>query len=469
MWRRRFRKLAHEPIWLVIGGTIILGLAAGDFVARIQSDDGWKLFGHAWRADADEARGILTTMLGIQFTVFTIVLSLNAPMIQSAANQYSPRLVPFYLKHAPIRQVFPFFVLAGAYNLAAIRRLGLVEDQSVRPQVVLSGAVVLLVSAFCLLTIVLIKTFRFMRVERVLILVRKSAFTAAARADAYARHLPLSDRGLSLPADAIAIRAPRSGYLVAVDARGLYRVARRLALRVRISRTTGNYLDAGEVVGWVHRDPPGLADEALARRVARRLAIALIREPDFDPYYALRVLADVASSSLSISSNDAYTSRQALHQIRSVLRRLAGKPIGDWNLVDPAGTVRVSVMVTQLREYVSAAIEAPLRYGAGDPEVLDAVLEIALEVGLVAPHPEGRVIAHQVVARVLQDATEYGQVHDGRLERLLREAELVRASLERDLPRAERYLRSDWALGAGVVGAVGVDPAATSLPDEGTP
>jgi hypothetical protein len=49
---------------------------------------------------------------------------------------------------------------------------------------------------------------------------------------------------------------------------------------------------------------------------------------------------------------------------------------------------------------------------------------------------------------VLEDATEYGHLRNGRLKRLLAEADLVRASLQEDAPRSDRHERSDWALTA---------------------
>jgi uncharacterized membrane protein len=187
----------------------------------------------------------------------------------------------------------------------------------------------------------------------------------------------------------------------------------------------------------------------VARRLAGRLLIAPVREADLDPVYGIRILSDVAARSLSSTDNDPYTARQALHQLKSILRRLARTALGDWNVVDRDGKVRVSVMAAELRELISIGIEAPLRYGAGDPEVLDGVLEIALEVGLVAPDAATRAAAYHLIDRVLQDATEYGDLRDGRLRRLLAEADLVRASLQDDSPRLERHARSDWALTPG--------------------
>jgi uncharacterized membrane protein len=294
----------------------------------------------------------------------------------------------------------------------------------------------------------LIRTFRFFRVERVLTLVRESTFATVARLQERARRLPLAPaERLSLPDGATPLRARASGYIVDVDARGLFRLARREGVSVRISRAIGDFVDEGEILGWVGGEAGGVPTPDAAARLAARVGTAPVRAPDLDPLYGVRILADVAARALSPAGpNDSYTARQALQQLRSVLRRMARAPLGDWRLVDGEGVVRVSLLGTELRELVSVAVEAPLRLGAGDPEVLDGVLEIALELGLVEESAGARAVAEQLIARVLADAGQYGNLRDGRLQRLLGEVALVRASLERDVFRLDRHLRSDWAL-----------------------
>jgi len=445
---RQLRRLGREPIWLALIAAAVAGVFLGALAARQTDDELTRaVLGRAWRKDAADTRTFLMTLLGLQLTVLSLVLSFSAPMIQSAANQYSPRLVPYYLKKIPYRRVLPVFALSGTYLLSAVREVGLVGSDGVRPRVVLSGAILLAVVSFILLAAAMIRTYRFMRVELVLELVRQATFEAIARRARLIERLPLAPADpVTLAADASAMLAPRSGYLVEVDVRGLARIARRAGVRARIVRTVGDYFDEGEVVGWIGRDGGGAVGERVARRLAATLLIAPAREADVDPAYGIRILAEVASRAQSCASYDAYTARQALQQIRSILRLLARQPLGDWNVADPDGSIRVSVMATQLREVVSIAVDAPLRYGAGEPEVLDGILEIALEVGLLAPSAEVQTIAHQLINRVLEDAMEYGNLRNGRLRRLLAEAELVRASLKEDCPRWDRHARADWAL-----------------------
>ncbi len=108
MTTRGLRKVFREPYWLVLGAALVVGALTGTALARERSSDvGSSLFGHAWHGTAEEAREILTALFGLHVTVVTIVLSLNAPMIKSAANQFAPRLVPFYPKNVPLRRALP--------------------------------------------------------------------------------------------------------------------------------------------------------------------------------------------------------------------------------------------------------------------------------------------------------------------------------------------------------------------------
>lgn len=441
---RRLRRLLREPSWLILGALVVVGGALGIALARVQTDTAPALFGHAWPGDVDDTRGALGALLGLQITILTVVLSLNAPVIQSAANQYSPRLVPIYLKSAPLRRAIPFFVLSISYILTAIRELGIIEDAGVRPRPVLSGAIILVLVALCVLIVFLARTFRFLRVERVLGLVQDLIVSATERRiQARLKRLPLDPAAiLRLPADAPSLLADTSGYLADVDLQDLTRLARQWGVRVRVCITVGEYIDQEEVIGWVVADGGGPVEPQVLRELASTLVISSAREPDCDPALGLRILVDVANRSLSSSANDPYTARQALQQIRSVMRRLAGLPQGDWNVVDPDGRARVSLVALRLRDYLFLAVDGPLHYAGGDPEVLEEVLQIALTVGLLARDAQDRAAAHALFARVLAEVQ--GSPEKDRFHRLLAQAERVRASFQGERRTRVERGRADW-------------------------
>lgn len=426
---RRLLKALREPLWLVLAGAVVVGFFVGTRLADEDTIDlAWTVFGKAWKGDAPDTRSVLAGLFGYQVTVLTIVLSLNASMIQSAANQYSPRLVPLYLKNAPLRRALPMFVLSGSYVLAAIRELGLIPDHGERPRVVISGAFLLLFAALLVLSIELLRTLRFMRVEGVLGLVRKAILEAHERLRARVQRLSLdTSASLSLPPDATALAAPASGYLADIDLGQLLRRARSASVQARIDRAVGDYMDQGEVIGWIAADGGGPIDPRVGDGLTATFVVTPARELDLDPVLGIRILVDVANRALSSSTNDPHTAKQALQQLRSVLRELARHPLGDINVVDGGGQVRVSFMGTPLREYLLLAVDGPLRYCEGEPAVLKAVLEVALEVGMASRTPEDCAAVRELVDRVLDDANE--RCDRGNLRTLCAEADAIRANL----------------------------------------
>ena len=169
----RLRTIFGQPFWLVLIGALVLGVILGTLMARETSNDIIEpVLGKAWRKSASDTRSFLMTMLSLQLTVVALVVSMNAPMIQSAANQYSPRLVPFYLRNVPFRRALPMFVLTTGFIIAGVREVGFGMDEAVRPRPVLSGAVTLVLFAFAMLATAMIRTYRFLRVELILALVR---------------------------------------------------------------------------------------------------------------------------------------------------------------------------------------------------------------------------------------------------------------------------------------------------------
>ncbi|MFP2903854.1 DUF2254 family protein [Pyxidicoccus sp. 3LFB2] len=442
----RLRKLLREPYWLLLLGLLAVGVVLGTWLARKQTETAPVYFGMAWHGDPNETRAALMGLLGLQVTVLTVVLSLNAPVIQSAANQYSPRLVPIYLKSAPLRRAIPLFALTTGYILAAVRELGVLADAGVRPRPVLSGAFILTLGALFFLIFCMIRTFRYMRVERVLGLVQDLIVSATERRiQARLKRLPLDPAAsLALPADATVLGAPTSGYLAEVDLGRLAQRARKWGVRARICITVGEYLDKEEVIGWVVADGGGPVDARAIRALSDTVLITAAREPGSDPALGLRILVDVANRALSSSANDPYTARQALQQARSVMRRLAGLPLGDWNVVDPDGKVRVSVAATRLRDFLFIAVDGPLHYGMGNPEVLEEVLQIALTVGLAARDAEDRAAAHALLARVLAEANAHGAPERDRFQRLLTEVERVQAMFQGGRRTTIERARADW-------------------------
>jgi uncharacterized membrane protein len=431
MTDRLHRGYVRDPIWLALTAAFVVGLLFGRSAAHeLGRDAATAVLGTAWRADPSETRAVLGGLLGFEITVVALVLSVNANVIKSAAYQYSTRLIPLYVRNAPSRRSAPVFVLLAAYLLGATRELGLVVDDGERPRSVVSIAVMFLVVALVLLGVDMFRTFRFVRIERILVLVRDETFNSAMRVRDRLKHFSVDGAArLAMPTDASALVAGESGYVVDVDLHGLTQMVRASRLRLRVSRGIGDYVDEGDVVGWVASDGPGAVPGKSMEKLVRALKIRPIRDLAYDPAFGVRIIVDVANRALSSSYNDPYTARQALNQLRSVLRYLGALPLHDWNLVDETGAIRVSVKATRLRELLTTSVVGPLHYGEDQSEILEALLEIVLAAGWVARDDDDRAAARSLLERV-EGLAENSDLEPERLARLRADGAPVRLALE---------------------------------------
>jgi uncharacterized membrane protein len=363
------------------------------------------VFGEAWVADGESARATLAGLLGLQITLIGLVLSASTTALYGLVAHQSLRLVRFVAPTRPFLRALVGFAVTTGYVLASARRLGPPELEAPRP-VVTVGVLI----AITALVAVLVDAALALRKQELAYMLRivTTATRRAIRVER-ARATQSSSRIASEANGGVPLRAHRSGYLVDVAARRMLRDAVRFDVRVRVDRAVGDFVSAGEPVGVVRARSP-LSPRAM-QRLAGALQLDECRSPERDVGAGLRVLVDIAERALSPGVNDPYTACEVLYHLRGVIVELACLPDGAWVLTDDAGTVRVAIARPSFEEWLRLALDGPRRYGAGDPDVLDAVLDIAAAVSRV---PSRRESARGLVARVLEEASSSGMSPDRR-------------------------------------------------------
>jgi uncharacterized membrane protein len=427
-WRPPARRRGLQQTILEITVAFVLGAALGTLLATgsvVEAVPGLRTA--AWVSDPGAARTALGTLMGIQVTLVTIVLSITTLTYQSVASQYSPRLVALLASSEPLYRAIALFALSGAYTVAGVRQLGLTEVDLAAPRPVVVGGILLLVLAIGVVIADLIRVFQRIQVEEMLRAVAAHSLGAARRLTTARSALAPPAPPPQRPAGAIPIPAPHTGYLITFDLDLLDELARRAGARVRIDRRIGEYVVAGEPLGWLHA--PGVAATAAAASAFGQVAhVSWRRRSLFDVGLGLRVLADIANRALSPAVNDPTTACQALHQMRVVLHEVAVMPLGDITIPGDDGAPRVSLSSPDLADYLAAGVDGPSRYGAADPDVIADILTLALEVGRAAPTPDRRAAARSLAARAVADAAELGHMDASRLAVLrAREAAVAHA------------------------------------------
>ncbi|NOJ98409.1 DUF2254 domain-containing protein [Corallococcus coralloides] len=401
-----FRWWLRHQLWIppVLGA--LLGALLGVLSVMRTLPVAGVLAGVAWRATATEARSMLSTVLGIALTSLSIVLSLSMLVVQSAAGQYSPRLLRLFLHSAGIRVVIPVFVATSVFCLAATHAFGFVSGLERAPRPALALAMLLLIVCEGALIFQVLQTLQLMRVENLVRRVRQDTLGAARtlerfRAADVDAAVPVRARGDS-PGTVWPLRARADGFIASVDAGALLEVATAHQLTIHLERAVGEPVIHGEQMGWMEVEARASAGhESSESRVCRAIHLDRWRDADRDLALGVRQLVDVAIKALSPGINDPYTAVEALDQLTFLLCGLSRMRLGPRVLADAAGTPRVFLHGPTLRDYLALATDQILRYGAAEPAVVLRLLRLAASVAQRAREDEDRRAARERLHAIL--------------------------------------------------------------------
>lgn len=370
-----------------------------------------------WVGEASSARGLLEVLVGSSLTVVALVFSLQVVALQLAASQYSPRLLRTYVRDAWIQASLAVLIATFVFSLVTLALFGAPEDP---PWVSVSVAVLLGLASVGALLAVVSHIVSSLRVETMMAEIDSEA------AEVLAGSLGAADVGpppVGWPAVGAdrgsPVRAPRAGFVQAIDRRRLLRWASANDAHVRIDATAGSHVLAGREIGriWSSSDD--------ATPVSDAVLIGFERTPDEDLGFGLLQLVDVAVRALSPSVNDPTT---AVHAI-SHLARLAGliadhvSSTADHHCVaDEDGEVRVVVRLPLPRDLLSLICRPIVRSGAAHPEALLGLVDLLRYVGQRSAPLRP---AAQDEARYLVRAAERDVVDDEDRRRVLDAARTV--------------------------------------------
>jgi uncharacterized membrane protein len=217
------------------------------------------------------------------------------------------------------------------------------------------------------------------------------------------------------PVWAVAVPALTSGYVQTVNPDWLLRIATESSLVCAVVPFVGDHVVAGQPLAWLWRTSPEQAPPdpaAYAGFVRDAVRIGYERTTEQDVAFGIRQLVDIAVKALSPAVNDPYTGMQALEHLSVVLAALAPRALGHQVLSDGRGTVRVAVPGRDFTTYLDLATSQIRRYGATEPRVLGALVQVLGKLGPFCRDESGRR-ALAAALELVVEAAEQGIAQDG--------------------------------------------------------
>ncbi len=398
---RVLRNRSRESAWTLSLLGAVLGLVLAFLLGTsVRSHLPRVLVGVVWGSTMEQARAIFIAILAVEITALGIIFSLSLLAVQSAARQYSPRLISSYLRDPAGRTVLPTFVTTSVFCVVSSARVGLSSDLGVAPRPAVTLAILLVFASGAALLVELGRTILVIRIESVADWVtrrtRKTIRTMS-RVPGERVDVPIAVSPTATP-----IRARASGYVMGVDHKILLSGARAHGLLVWIERAIGEGLVEGSVMGWAQPIAPGIrVSEEHIESLAEAVLLDRWRDQDTDVSLGVRQLVDVAVRALSAAVNDPYSAIVALDHLSMILVDLAGRKLGDRVLRDDDGRPLVVIREPTFADYLFLATDEISRYGAVEPTVSVRLLRMTEEVGEAAASPADKQSAAATAARIL--------------------------------------------------------------------
>lgn len=391
-WFANMRETFKTQLWpipaMAVVATLLLGFGFPHLDSQIDGALASWVNGVLFGGDADAARVLLSAIATSLITVTSLTFSLTVVTLQLASSQFSPRLLRTFTSDQFVQATLALFLATFTYALAVLRSVRSAGDSGQAefvPKFAVTVAFVLAVASVLGLVLFLAHLTEQIRVETMLRNVHRDAtrtmHAVHSEAEPDAHNHPASPQP---PQDATQLLATSDGFLTWIEHGHLVEAAVDEGALLNLDVYPGSFLVKGTPLGSAWPVAGGSFDKQTADRIADRVAgcihTGFERTAAQDVGHGLRQLTDVANKALSPGINDPTTAIHALGHISAFLCDLSDRDLGPKLLRDEDDRVRVTLHGPSLATYVDLGISQPRRYGAADPQVLEKIFQVLLDL-----------------------------------------------------------------------------------------
>lgn len=403
VWTRLRDSLWFVPSLIVLAAVLLaIGMVELSALAPSEALERWpRLFG----AGADGSRSMLSAIAGSMITVAGVTFSITMVAVTQASAQYTPRILRNFMRDRANQAVLGIFVGIFAYCLVVLRTIRGGDGPDFVPSLAVLVGILLALLGIAVLIFFIHHIATALQASEI---VARIARETCATVD---RLYPQEgeDRGPEAPAAEPPVSpgawrpvsVGATGYIMRADTRRLVSLADARGLLIRLERTAGDFVIAGQPVAWFARDPAGTGraaarPEEAAKALLREYAVGPYRTLDHDVGFGIRQLVDIALKALSPGINDTTTAVTCVDYLGAVLVRLANRRI-DRSHRGKEGRPRVTAPGPTFESLLALAMDEIRQHVRGNVSVLGRQLRVlGLVAGVARSSVRRRAIARQV-------------------------------------------------------------------------
>lgn len=370
-------------LWFVPGCMSVAATALAfatsrlDWVVATSGEEWPRTF--LYNGDLQGARTLLGTVASSMITVAGVTFSITVVALSLASSQFGPRLLSSFMRDRGNQLVLGTFIATFLFCIVALGRGGSASGETVViPAVSATAAVLLAVTSLAVLIYFIHHVASSIRAEHVVDAVARDL-------DEAIQHLlgGLEDEeddadeeteSLADDVNGATVVSRLDGYIQAVDEEGLFEIAEKEDLVLRLERRAGHFVVEGALLALVV-DADEVADP-LAQRIRRCFLIGRQRTGEQDPEYGVHQLVEVALRALSPGINDPYTAISCINWLSAVLCKVARHDLRVPQRRGEDGAVRVYGNPITFTGLLDAAFDQIRQNARPHPSVSIRLLEV---------------------------------------------------------------------------------------------
>jgi uncharacterized membrane protein len=347
--------------------------------------------GGIFAAGPEGARAVLAAIAGSMVTVASLVFSMTLVTLQLASSQLGPRLIARFMRDRINQVVLGTFIATFLYALLVLQTVTESGGEPFVPHLSLTVALALTLLSLGWLVYFIHHVADSIQADTVIADVAGDLTYAvdhqyprlAAHDHAMAATGPAPAELLAQPA--AAVPAERGGYIQAIDAQALLRLARQHDVVIEILRRPGHFVIAGRPLmrAWAI----ARASDEVIEAAADKVVLGPKRTATQDLEFLIDALVEIALRALSPGINDPRTAMTCIDRLAGALAHLMRAGLAPPLIHDEDGALRLIVHPTTFNGAIDAAFDQIRQAANGHVAVLirmvDARGELA-EIGVTA-------------------------------------------------------------------------------------
>jgi uncharacterized membrane protein len=331
----------------------------------------------------DDARAILSAMMGAVATVLALIFSVALLVLSMVATLFGPRLLYRFLQDWVTQVTIGLFMGTFIYVCLCFLVTHQEADSRFVPQISLITSWVLVVASFAFLVYYSHRIATSIQnpdmIARVVDDLYPAVVGSHARTACEGTGAAPDDEAILRRADAGAIvPCPKSGYMQHLDHGALVAAARDAGALVVLRFRPGQFVLRGEPLASI---VPASEARRLEAAVDRHVVIGRHRTLTQDSEFGIAQIVEIAIRALSPAVNDTFTGVACVDWLADALLVLSEKPPLEGNWYDTKGELRVWIPAVRIERLVKLAFDQIRQASATTPAVLIRQLDMIRRLG----------------------------------------------------------------------------------------